>query len=67
MTFRVVLEYDEFTQSYSAVCPELPGCTSAGETEDEARTNIEEAIRLYLEPVQLNLPEQAKLIEVTIG
>ncbi len=30
MKFRVVLEYDPDTGSYSAVCPELPGCASAG-------------------------------------
>lgn len=67
MTFRVVLEFDPDTDSYSAVCPELPGCTSAGVTEDEARTNIEEAIRLYLAPAEIALPSSAKLSEVTIG
>lgn len=50
MTFRVTLEYDAETDCFSAVCPELPGCASAGETEEEARRNIEEAIRLYLWP-----------------
>lgn len=50
MTFRVVLEYDSESQSYSAVCPELPGCTSAGDTEEEAREGIAEALRLYLKP-----------------
>jgi predicted RNase H-like HicB family nuclease len=50
MRFRVVLEYDAEAQSYSAVCPELPGCASAGDTEDEAMRNVEEAIRLYLSP-----------------
>jgi len=48
--FRVILEYDPEAKSYSAVCPELPGCVSAGETEAEARRNIGEAIRLYLAP-----------------
>ncbi len=67
MTFRVVLEYDRETHSYSAVCPELPGCTSAGETEQEAREGIEEAIRLYLSPAELDLPPTAKLVEVTVG
>jgi predicted RNase H-like HicB family nuclease len=38
--------------SFSAVCPELPGCASAGETEEEAQQNIEEAIRLYLAPAE---------------
>ena len=67
MKFRVVLEFDPETQSYSAVCPELPGCASAGFTEDDARTNIEEAIRLYLAPAEIALPSTAKLSEVTIG
>ena len=53
MRFRVVLEYDPETKSYSAVCPELPGCASAGDTEDEARHNIEEAIQLYLSPADI--------------
>ena len=48
MKFRVVLEYDAEAQSWSAVCPELPGCTSAGTTEEEARQGIAEAIHLYL-------------------
>ena len=67
MTFRVVLEFDPVTNSYSAVCPELPGCASAGDTEEEARQNIEEAIRLYLAPSDVELPENAKLVEVTVG
>ena len=67
MRFRIVLEFDPETGSYSAVCPELPGCASAGDTEDEARNNIEEAIRLYLAPAEILLPDNAKLLEVKIG
>ena len=67
MTFRVVLEFDPETGSYSAVCPELPGCASAGQTEEEARANMREAIELYLAPAEIDLPENAKLVEVTVG
>lgn len=67
MRFRVVLEYDARAKSYSAVCPELPGCTSAGESEEEARRGIEEAIQLYLSPAEIELPPDAKLVEVTVG
>ncbi len=67
MTFRVVLEYDSETGDYSAVCPELPGCASAGTTEEEARANIREAIELYLAPGEIELPENARLVEVTVG
>ena len=67
MTFRVVIEYDPEAQSYSAVCPELPGCASAGRTEAEASQNIEEAIRPYLTPSPIDLSETAKLVEVHVG
>ena len=67
MTFRVVLEYEAAVDAWSAVCPELPGCASAGDTEEEARQNIEEAIKLYLEPTELDLPDTARLIEVTVA
>lgn len=67
MKFRVMLEFDPEVGSYSAICPELPGCVSVGETEEDARINIEEAIRLYLDPVEFPVPDNAKLVEVTIG
>lgn len=67
MRSRVVLEYDPEAESYSAVCPELPGCASADETEEEARRGIEEAIRLYLSPADIELSPTAKLVEVTVG
>ena len=60
MTFRVVLEHDSVTGDYSAVCPEIPGCASAGETEEEARTNIREAIELYLAPGELDIPADSR-------
>ena len=43
MKFRVVLEFDPVVNAYSAVCP-----ATDGDTEEEARRNIEDAIRLYL-------------------
>jgi len=57
MTFRIVVEYDPETRSYAAYCPELPGCCSAGDTEEEALANAREAITLYLEP---SSPESAE-------
>jgi predicted RNase H-like HicB family nuclease len=35
--------------AYGVVVPDLPGCTSAGSTIDEARRNAIEAIRLWIE------------------
>lgn len=43
ISFTVMLEQDE-DDAYIAHCPELPGCWSCGDTEQEALDNIEEAI-----------------------
>ncbi len=56
MNWRVVLEQDRGTGDWAVLCPELPGCTSAGETQNAALEGIREAIALYLErdPIKLN-------------
>ena len=66
MKWRVVLEMDETTGDWAAWCPELPGCTSAGISQDEALENIREAIELYLEPDQFSLPPSALMREVVV-
>lgn len=48
MKFHVKIEQDE-DGFYIATVPALPGCVSDGETEDEARANIKEAMELWLE------------------
>jgi len=45
--FEVVIE-KEPEGGYSVYAPALPGCASQGETEEEAISNIKEAIQLYL-------------------
>lgn len=42
----VVIEKDE--DGYYAYCPQLEGCQSQGNTIEEAKTNIKEAIELYI-------------------
>lgn len=66
MKFRIVLEYDPETKSYAAYCPELPGCCSAGDTEEEALKNAKEAIALYLEPAPLKFTPDEKIFEVDV-
>ncbi len=67
MKWRVVLEPDSETGDWAVWCPELPGCTSAGETEEEALRNIQDAIALYLEPAPMNLLPGAIIREVMVG
>ena len=50
MKLRVIVEKDPITGRYSAVFPELPGCASAGDTEQEALVNAKEALELWFEP-----------------
>jgi len=65
MRIRVVIEYDAETKSYAAYCPELPGCTSAGDSEEEAIRNSREAIELCLEPTE-EVGKGARVIEVVV-
>jgi predicted RNase H-like HicB family nuclease len=38
--------------SYSAYVPDLPGCTACGDTPDEVRKEIEEAVPLHIESLR---------------
>jgi predicted RNase H-like HicB family nuclease len=44
----VVIEADE-TGGYYAFCPSLPGCYSQGDTLEDTKANITEAIQCHLE------------------
>jgi predicted RNase H-like HicB family nuclease len=46
MNYQIVLHREE--EGISVSVPALPGCWSEGDTEEEALTNIEDAIREYL-------------------
>jgi predicted RNase H-like HicB family nuclease len=67
MNWRVILEPDPETNEWAIWCPELPGCTSAGLTEQEALENIREAIQLYLQPDVIQLLPRAVIREVIVG
>jgi predicted RNase H-like HicB family nuclease len=65
LKIRVVLECDAEAGSYAACCPELPGCSSAGDAEEEALRNIRDAIELYLEPAG-DVGKGAKVVEIVV-
>lgn len=46
--FTIVYEQDEDGRII-ALCPALQGCYAEGETEEEARSNIREAIEAHIE------------------
>jgi predicted RNase H-like HicB family nuclease len=45
-------EATDGTLVYRAEIPELPGCMSHGDTEEEALQNLQEALDLYLETIR---------------
>ena len=67
MRFKIVLEESD-EGGYTVYVPSLPGCFSEGETKEESLKNIQEAIELYLEPVEddwiMNEKDLALEIEV---
>ena len=63
---RVIVEFDPEAKRWSAIFPELPGCASAGDTEEEAVANAKEALALWFEPADVHLAKGAKVLEVAI-
>lgn len=65
MKYKIVLKESE--EGYSVSCPGLPGCWSQGKTEEEALTNIREAIEDYLMAVSDTIKgENVREVEVTV-
>ncbi len=64
MKYAVVIENGE--NSFGAYVPDLPGCIAAGDTKDEVKKLIQEAIEFHLEGLKENgdpIPEPSSSIE----
>jgi predicted RNase H-like HicB family nuclease len=64
---RYVALVDGEAGAYGVTVPDLPGCTSAGSTTDEALRNAIEAVRLWAEDAladgeELPKPQSAELL-----
>jgi predicted RNase H-like HicB family nuclease len=51
MIIRAIIEWDEESLAFSATCPELNFVSSFGDTKAEAINNLQDAIKLMLEPI----------------
>jgi len=56
---------------YSAEVPALPGCYTDGDTMEEVKENLKEAIQLYLEAANgdvgaRDIPEGSEILEVAL-
>jgi predicted RNase H-like HicB family nuclease len=67
MKLKVVLEPSD-EGGFTAFVPSLPGCISEGDSQEEAMANIQEAVSLYLEPVDddLVLDDRAQVMEIEL-
>ena len=66
MKLHVIVEQDE-DGYYVAEVPALPGCLSQGKTQEEAITNIKEAIEGWLEVMESKQSfDRARVIEVAV-
>ena len=72
MKFKVIIHEAE-EGGFWAEVPSLPGCFSQGETLEEVKKNIVEAIEAYLESVEKDrfaslgeLKEKTKIISVEV-
>ena len=64
MRYAVVIEKAE--ESYGAYVPDLPGCIAAGETLEEVKTLIQEAIEFHIEGLKESgepIPEPTSSVE----
>ena len=59
MSHRVNIIFNRDKDGYYVFCPDLPGCHSQGDTFEEARENIKEAVELYLETMDKQEIEEA--------
>jgi len=68
MEYKVIVHKAE-EGGYWAEVPALPGCYSQGETAEEVKDNVKEAIEVYLESQELdfeNLEKSDKVISVDV-
>ncbi|MHB8918919.1 MAG: type II toxin-antitoxin system HicB family antitoxin [Desulfocucumaceae bacterium] len=50
--FKVILEWDSDDKVYVATVPAVPGCSTYGNTKEEALAMVEDAIKVTLEGLE---------------
>jgi predicted RNase H-like HicB family nuclease len=72
-SFEIIIEKEPEDDGYFAYSPSLPGCFSNGQTIEETKRNIREAILQHLDSLFSHhqpIPQHEKLVhieELTIG
>lgn len=47
--YEIIMYWSKEDGTFVALVPELPGCVAHGDTQEEALSNIKEAMRLWLD------------------
>jgi len=66
-TFEIVIEKEQDDEGYLAFSPTLPGCFSNGQTIEQAKRNMREAIQQHLESLLEHgdpIPQNEQLVHV---
>lgn len=66
-SFAVVIEKEPEDPGYFAYSPTLPGCFSSGDTIEETRVNMRDALRLHVESLlarSLPVPQENDVVYV---
>lgn len=66
MKLQIILEPSD-EGGFTVFVPSLPGCISEGDTKEEALKNIQEAIELYLEPIEDDLSYSPNIEKLEIA
>ncbi len=49
MSYKINIVIEEDSDGFYAYCPQLEGCQSQGDSLEEVKQNIHEAVELYIE------------------
>jgi predicted RNase H-like HicB family nuclease len=66
MQYAVIIE-KAADGSYSAYVPDLPGCTTSGDSVAEVKENMKEAVNLYVESLREHnepIPPPTSIIDI---
>lgn len=64
--YRFLIVVEKADGNYSAYSPDLPGCVATGESREEVRRNIQEAIEMHVRGLRednLPVPESEAFAE----
>jgi predicted RNase H-like HicB family nuclease len=63
--YTIIIEKTD--TGYSAYVPDLPGCITVGDTINETKRHIKEAVELYIEQLKVDgkpIPEPSTISEI---